>query len=323
MSRPTFPHSILEFQARFPDEGACWDYLFECRWPDGFACPKCGGVAYWALRSRRLLECTSCGHQVSITAGTVMHRTRTPLLMWFWAAYLVSTATPGISARQLGRQLGLTRYDTAWTILHKLRRAMVAAERTKLAGAVEVDEFEIGGVEHGRKSGRSSMAKAVHCVIACEVRGTGSGRIRIETITDASGETLCGFVARNVEPGSTIHTDGWQGYAPLRNQGYQWRPKSQRAAKRLGDTEPVMPRAHRAVSNLKAWIHGTHRGFSAEHAQTYLDEYVFRYNRRRTPMAAFQTLLGLSTSHTPTTRAQIIGGGPGADSPHQLRQDLS
>lgn len=252
------------------------------------------------------MQCAGCDYQVSLTAGTVLHKSRLPLRVWFWAAYLVSTVTPGISAAQLQRQLGLSRYDTAWTMLHKLRRAMVNAERSKLAAEVEVDEFELGGRESGRKGGRSNQAKAIKCIIAVEVRGKGSGRIRLETITDATADSLCGFVERTVEAGAIVHTDGWSSYKPLAKRGYDHRPRSQRKAKRVGDKAPVMPRAHRAISNLKAWVQGTHRWFSNEHTQVYLDEFTFRYNRRRTPMAAFQTLLGLASVHEATNRADIV-----------------
>lgn len=139
--RPDFPRSILEFQARFADEEACRRYLFESRWPDGFRCPRCGGGSAGEQPKRRLWECRECGHQTSVTAGTVMHGTRTSLQVWLWAAYLVATHHPGISAVQLQRQLGIGRYETAWLVLHKLRRAMVAPERTLLRGSVEVDEF--------------------------------------------------------------------------------------------------------------------------------------------------------------------------------------
>lgn len=312
MARPSFPRTILEFQARFADERACLEYLFECRWPDGFACPRCGGRSAWPIRGRGLWECAGCRYQVSLTAGTVLHKTHTPLHLWFWAAYLMATATPGISASQLQRQLGLTRHETAWAMLHKLRLAMVNPERALLAGEVEVDECEVGGVEHGRRSGRSSTARAASVAVAVEVRGAGSGRVRMRVIPDASGVTLAGFVAENVEPGAIVHTDGWMGYAPLRKRGYDWRPRSQRAAKRSGDADPVMPRVHRAISNLKSWLRGTHRSVSSAHLQAYLDEFTFRYNRRRTPMAAFQTLLGLQSRQAPTTYRQIIAAGPHA-----------
>ena len=132
MARPDFPRSIVEFQRRFPDDAACLEYLAASRWPDGFRCPACGGERSWLLARRHLWECVACGHQASVTAGTVLHRTRLPLALWFWAAYLVSTHTPGISALQLRRQLGIARYETAWMMLHKLRRAMVAREREPL-----------------------------------------------------------------------------------------------------------------------------------------------------------------------------------------------
>jgi transposase-like protein len=313
MSRPDFPRTIVEFQARFVDEQSCLDYLFQCRWPDGFRCPRCQGREAWPVSSRRLWQCTACGYQASLTAGTVLHKTRTPLQLWFWAAYLMSTGTPGTSALQLQRQLGLSRYQTAWTMLQKLRRAMVDPERTPLTGEVDVDECEVGGVEQGRRSGRSLRAKAAEVIVAVEVRGQGSGRIRMRIIPEASGQSLCGFVHDTVAPAAIVHTDGWDGYRPLARAGYDHRPRCQRAAKRTGDTEPVMPRVHRAISNLKSWLRGTHRFVSKEHLQAYLDEFVFRYNRRRSPKSAFQSLLGLESHQQPMTYRQIVAHGPHAE----------
>lgn len=311
MSRPDFPRTILEFQARFGDEKACLDYLVECRWPEGYVCPRCRGRSAWPVAARGLWECAACGYQVSLTAGTVLHKTHTALHLWFWAAYLMTTGTPGISARQLQRQLGLSRYETAWTMLHKLRRAMVNPERTLLTGEVEVDECEVGGPEIGRRGGRSLAARAAQVVVAVEVRGQGSGRVRMKVIHDASGDTLTGFVMDTVAPGTTVHTDGWMGYAPLAKKGYTHRPRSQRAAKKAGDPDPVLPRVHRAISNLKTWLRGTHRSVGNEHLQVYLDEFTFRYNRRGTPMAAFQSLLGLGTTQAPTTYRQITAHDQG------------
>ncbi|MGY2746675.1 ribosomal protein L37AE/L43A/transposase-like protein [Arthrobacter sp. UYCu723] len=248
MSRPDFPKTILEFQARFGDEQACLGYLFECRWPDGYSCPRCKGESAWPVAARGLWECAACRYQVSLTAGTVLHKTHTALHLWFWAAYLMTTGTPGISARQLQRQLGLSRYETAWTMLHKLRRAMVNPERTLLTGEVEVDECEVGGPEVGRRGGRNLTARAAQIVVAVEVRGQGSGRVRMKVIPNASGDTLGTFVTDTVAPGAIVHTDGWMGYVPLRNKGYDHRPRSQRAAKRAGDPDPVLPRVHRAPS---------------------------------------------------------------------------
>ena len=290
----------MDFQERFATEAACLDYLAASRWPEGFACPGCGGRRAWVLERRHLWECAECHLQTSVTAGTVMHGTRTPLRGWFWAAYLVATHHPGISAKQLQRQLGLSRYETAWLILQKPRRAMVAPEREPLKGEVEVDEFFLGGLEEGQKGGRQRGRKAL-CGIAIEVRGQGSGRLRLAVLPDASGDSLGGFVQATIAKGAIVHTDGWSGYLGLSKLGYDHRRRSQL----IEPGEQLLPRAHRAVSNLKAWLHGTHRGVGDPHLQVYLDEYVFRHNRRRTPMAAFQTLLGLGSYHSPTTYAEM------------------
>lgn len=304
MARPSFPRTIVEFQERFSDDAACLDYLAASRWPDGYRCPVCGGERSWVLERRHLWECTACHHQVSVTAGTVMHKTKTPLRLWFWAAYLVATHTPGISAKQLQRQLGLSRYETAWLMLQKLRRAMVAPERTPLRGEIEVDEGFVGGVDARRRSGRDRVGKQL-VAVAVEVRGAGSGRLRLAALPDASGSSLGGFVAANVAMGAIVHTDGWRGYRSLPGLGYDHRPVAQHW--RTKERQVILPRAHRALSNLKTWLQGTHRGASTKHLQVYLDEFVFRHNRRRVPMAAFQTLLGLGALHEPTTYREITG----------------
>jgi len=291
----------LEFQERFATEEACRDYLFASRWPEGFVCPGCGGGRAGGETRRRLWICTACGQQTSVTAGTVMHGTRTSLRAWFWAAYLVATHHPGISAKQLQRQLGLSRYETAWLILQKLRRAMVAPERTPLTHEVEIDEFFLGGHEAGLKGGRQRGKKAL-VGVAIEVRGHGSGRLRLAVLPDASGPSLLDFTQATTTPGAIVHTDGLQSYRVLAKHGYEHRRRPQTAAT---PGERLLPRAHRAISNLKAWMDGTHRGVSDQHLPVYLDEYVFRHNRRVTPMAAFQTLLGLGALHEPTTYRQI------------------
>ncbi len=246
-----------------------------------------------------------------MTAGTVLHRTRTPLHLWFWAAYLVTTATPGISALQLQRQLGLKRYETSWTMLHKLRRAMVNPEREPLTGAVEVDECFVGGHEAGLRGGRQHGVKAL-VVVAVEVRGAGSGRVRLQVVDDASADTLCEFVTDSIAAGATVHTDGWQGYKRLARLGFDHQPRSQRAHRLLGeDPDEILPRVHRVISHLKTWLQGTHRGVSEQHLQVYLDEFTFRFNRRRTPMAAFQRVLGLGAQLEPTTYEKVLAEGPG------------
>jgi transposase-like protein len=302
--RPDFPRTLSEFQIRFSTEEACRRYLVASRWPDGYRCPRCQHPEAYPVAGRELFQCRSCRYQVSVTAGTVMHRSRTSLRDWFWAAYLVTTHTPGFSALQLQRQLGLARYETAWTVLHKLRRAMVRPERDRIAGPVEVDEAYVGGLEEGRGGGRKRESSKAIVVAAVEVRGRGSGRVRLGVVGDVSGLALVGFVESAVAPGSVVITDGWQGYAPLRAHGYDHRPTTQGG----GKNAPILfPRVHRVFSHLKTWLLGTHRGVSRRHLPHYLDEFVFRFNRRRTPMAAFQSLLGLTAQHAPTTYDALYG----------------
>jgi transposase-like protein len=297
VGRPDFPKSLKEFQARFRDEEGCRQYLAACRWPEGFRCGQCGPTGAFELPQRRLWQCKACGRQVSVTAGTVLHRTRVPLTVWFWAAYLVTTHTPGLSAVQLQRQLGVS-YETAWALLHKLRRAMVNPEREPLKDRVEVDETYLGGPEAGLKGGRQLRDKAL-VVGAVEVRGRAAGRVRLQVVPDASARSLTGFVRRIVTPGAVIFTDRWQGYASLPDLGYPHRPRTQGPPDRAGK---LLPHIHRVFGNLKTWLGGTHHGVGHDHLQAYLEEFAFRFNRRRTPMAAFQTLLGLASGvHGPTT----------------------
>jgi len=302
MPRPDFPKTLPEFQRQFSEESACRAYLAASRWPEGYRCRQCGHPEAFDLPRRHLMQCKQCGLQTSVTAGTVLHRTRTPLTDWFWAAYLVATHTPGISALQLQRQLGMKRYETAWTMLHKLRRAMVAPHREALRGTVEVDETYIGGPKPGKR-GRGASGKSL-VVGAVEDRGEAAGRIRLQLIPNFTGKTLAAFIEANVEHGATIKTDGLEGYEALAKGHYRHVPRIQGAGEM---STKWLPHIHRVFSNLKTWLAGTHHGVDPKHLQAYLGEFVFRYNRRRTPMAAFQTLLGLGTHLEPTTYNGLYG----------------
>ncbi len=240
-----------------------------------------------------------------MTAGTVLHRTKTPLTHWFWAAYLVATHTPGLSAVQLQRQLGLARYETAWLILHKLRGAMVRPSREPLSGIVEVDEAYLGGTARGRQGGRALGFKTL-VAGAVEARGEGSGRIRLQVVADATAASLESFVRGNVAQGSTVRTDGWTGYKHLREAGFSHQRKVQGVPERAG---VILPRIHRVFGNLQTWLRGTHHGVSGKHLQAYLDEFTFRFNRRQQPMAAFQSLLGLGAGQQPVTYDSLTGPG--------------
>jgi transposase-like protein len=300
---------MREFQRQFAGEAACQDYLATCRWPDGFACPRCGHPRGYRLMEQRRWQCVACRYQVSLTAGTILHNTKTPLTVWFWAAYLAVTDKRGISALLLQRQLGLRRYETAWMLLHKLRRAMVNAAREPLHGEVEMDDTWVGGPQAGLRGSRQLKGrKAAIVVVAVENRDGVSGRIRMAVISDFKQTTMIDFVKQHVSPGSTVHTDGLKGFEDLRAADVTHVARTQplRSALRKG-TPSVVPLADRAIGNLQQWLIGTYHGVSKAQLQVYLDEFVFRHNRRRQPMAAFQTLLGLGTGRAPTPYRQIRG----------------
>ncbi len=301
MARPGFPRTLAEFQGRFASVHECQRYLADSRWPEGYACPRCEHRRAYLIEHRHLYECAACGYQVSLTAGTVMHKTRTPLSQWFWAARLLTTLTPGMSALQLQRQLGLRSYQTAWALCHKLRAGMVRPDRERLRGTVEVDETYIGGPEHGKR-GRGAAGKTL-VAGAVEDRGDVVGRVRLQVIPDASAKTLTAFVEAHVEPGGTIKTDGLSAYEALDPKHYRHRPRVQGDRERASQ---VLPHIHRVFSNLKTWLKGTHHGVDPKHLQAYLNEFTFRYNRRRTPMAAFQTILGIGSHIKAPTYKELV-----------------
>jgi transposase-like protein len=224
------------------------------------------------------MQCQQCGHQTSVTAGTIFQDTRKPLVDWFRAMYWLASQKNGASALGLQRVLGLGSYKTAWTWLHKFRRAMVRPGRDRLTGRVEVDETYLGGLEEGVR-GRQTERKSL-IVIAAQEDGPGIGRIRMKRIPDASADSLMPFVREAIEPGSTVHTDGWVGYDPLEGIGYGHDITFLKGKKE--SASDLMPQVHRIASLLKRWILGTHQGaVSHEHLEYYLDEFTFRFNRRR------------------------------------------
>jgi len=310
VARPAFPKSLREFQRQFATEEACAEYLAASRWPDGFVCPRCGQTRAYALAGRRRWQCASCRYQTSVTAGTVLHNSKTPLTTWFWAAYLMTTDKRGLSALLLQRQLGIGRYETAWMILHKLRRAMVNVAREPLHGEVELDETWVGGVQAGLKGSRQLRGrKAALVLVAVERHGRGCGRVRMEVIPDFRAATIKGFATRQIAPGTTIYTDGLPSFEVLGASGYTHVPRAQPLPLQLRQgVKSVVPLADRMIGNLQSWLVGTYHGVSRGQLQVYLDEFVFRTNRRREPRAAFQTLLGLGSSRGPTAYDQIRHG---------------
>ena len=250
-------------------------------------------------------ECAGCGRRTSPMAGTAMHRSHMSIQEWFWTAYLVTTHTPGLSAKQLERQIGC-QYRTAWFMLHRLRRAMVNDARSRLAGTVEADETIIGGPVKGKRgrgvtdlTTNTLVFGAVEVICYADRQGETAekaGRIRLATAANANEESIGKFLMQNIEKGATIQTDGWKGYSKTALSPYHHRQTPGIKASHI----------HRAFGNLKTWLNGTHHGVDPKYLQTYLDEFVFRFNRRQTPMAAFQTLLGIAANKTPRTLTDMI-----------------
>ena len=303
-----YPRTVAELEARFHSEQACREYLFPLRWPGGFRCPRCGSGKAWRVRSG-LWQCAGCGRQTSVTAGTIFQDTHTRLTAWFPAMWWMTTPKNGVSALGLQRVLGLGSYQTAWAWLHKLRRAMVRPGRDRLAGEVEVDEAYVGGREGGKR-GRQAGKKAL-IVVAAQEAGQGTGGIRMRRIADASAANLLPFVQDSIEPGSIVHTDAGVGYESLGWSGYRHGTSPHRKAEK--SPSDLLPRVHRVIALLKQWLLGTHQGaVRFDHLDYYLDEFTFRFNRRRSRSRGklFFRLLQQAVAVEPATYASIIRTAP-------------
>jgi len=296
-----YPKNLAEFDRFFSNEAACELFLEKVRWPQGFVCPKCLHAAEpW--RSARGILCPKCRHRAYVTAGTIFEGTRKPLKLWFIAAWEVVGHKYGTNALNIQRMLGLASYKTAWAWLHKFRRAMVRPGRDRLRGIVEIDESYVGGAQEGsigRDSGRPIVAIAVE--LTDDDRAL--GRVRLKRIPDVTGESLRSFVAEAVEPGSSVLTDGWAGYARLPQLGYDHVVINQSASPYPAHV--LMPAVHLVASLLQRWLMGTYHGaVSDEQLNYYLDEFTFRFNRRKSRSRGllFYRLIeqAVHTDHTPT-----------------------
>jgi len=305
-----YPGTFQDFDQWFSTEHACLEFIAKLRWPEGFICPGCGEKAIKpSLMGRGLFLCRKCKRQTSITSGTLFHGSHKPLRTWFLTIWFVTSQKHGASALGLKRTLGLGSYDTAWSWLHKLRRAMVRSGRDQLTGEVEVDETYVGGVG-SKVRGRGAKRKAI-VAIAAEVRGRGSGRIRMAKIPDLSAPSLRRFVSDNVQRGAVLRTDAWTGYNGIEVMGYK------HIVTNISDTgDPahvVMPRVHRVASLLGRWWLGIHQGaIRPSHLDYYLDEFTFRFNRRTSKARGllFYRLMEQAIDCNPVPRKMIVGGQP-------------
>jgi len=304
-----YPRSVGEFQSWFGTDEDCLDYLEWLRWPRGFVCPCCAYAGGWEIADGRF-KCAACGSRTSVTAGTLFDRRRTPLTVWFAACWMFASQKDGISAMNLARSLEIGSYQTAWAMLHRLRTVLVRPGRERLAGTVEVDETYIGGDELGLRGGRAKGKKAL-VGVAVEIKEPrGYGRCRMAILDDASGDSLLPFVTDHVEPGATVITDAWQGYRGLSALDYLHDRRSQRAARARGeDPGELLPGVHLVASLAKRWLLGTHQGAVEEdHLGQYLNEFAFRFNRRRSRSRGlvFYRVLELAVAHDPVRYRQLV-----------------
>jgi len=334
-NQPT-PKSLPDFQRLFPDEQACRTYLYSARFPDGFKCPYCKeiGTPYRFQNYPNMLRCRSCHRNTRLTAGTIMQKSQVPLNTWFWGAFLVTSLTPGLSALQFQKMIGLNRYETAFNMLHKLRAAMVRPERDCIGGnwPVELDETYVGGETQGEGRGKHHKTLVGGIVEVRPRKGISgrdpnlpsgqrpqhrgghgrsfiAGRLRLQVLPNRSQETLEPFVQANVRSGSEVRTDGWTGYDNLHKLGYRHRPVAIQGDQ--AKTEQHLPMIHIVFGNLDTWLLGTHHGVSAKHLQNYLNEFVFRFNRRFWPMAAFDSVLKIASHVKAPTNMEFyddVGG---------------
>jgi transposase-like protein len=317
--------SLAEFQAEFANEAACAEFLIRYRWPAGFICPACQGCRAARLRSRAYtFECLGCGRQTSVTAGTILHRTKLPLTTWFWTAHLIATHSNGISALQLANQIGV-KEEAAWLLLHKFRAAMADRERKPLHGVVEIDQteipFRVNNNSAGPPDGRIVIIGAVEIVdrdtgdapktdFNRPYRNTRPRRVRLAVIQDETQSSIHAFVRENIAPGTTLLTDGHTSYLGLNEGAAAERyVLDQRVVGKMA-AHLVLYWIHRVFSLMKRWGMGTFHGFRAPHLDRYLEEYAFRFNRRYWRRASFERILGLAADHAPHGYAAVVGRQP-------------
>ena len=300
-----FPTTIFEFQEQFPSEEACWEYLRRLRWPRGFRCPRCGHAGSYFLGKRRLEQCVGCRYQASVTAGTIFHRTRLPLRVWFVAIFFVARHKQGISALQLQRDTGIGSYETAWTLLHKLRSALFPDPARRLTGLVEADETYVGAPHERGKRGGREMGRKVLVGAAVENRGPRAGAARMAVLEGITFEDDIGPFVRGMIDArrAVVRTDGLRSYQPLPEVGVR---HDRRLQADRADSVKHLPWSHVLFSNLKSWLRGTFHGVSKKHMPRYLDEFTYRLNQRWDELALFGSVLARAVVSPPLPYVRLV-----------------
>jgi transposase-like protein len=290
--------SLFEFQQRFHSEEACQEHLFNMRWPDGFSCPRCGCKKYYLISKRRLYQCQGCSYQASLTAGTIFHKTRTPLKKWFWAIFLVANDKRGYSALALMNSINVS-YPTAWLMLHKIRAAMSNRDQLyQLTGLVQLDDAFFGGPDG--LQGRGTDKTPVYIAVSTDNDGKPL-YVKMKAVEIINKDTALEFAAQAISKGCTIITDGYTAYPQLKSQGFT----HERILSSEPEAEEKFRWVHTLISNAKAFIAGTFHGLDKKHLQVYLDEFCYRFNRRKWRSQLFNRLLQACISGPITTYAEL------------------
>lgn len=290
--------TLFEFQSHFYSEEDCFNYLVHQRWPNGFTCPRCKHTDAYKITTRKLFQCKKCRYQVSVTAGTVFHKLRHSLRTLFWAVYLVSTTKKGISALELKRKLGFKSYQTAWLLLHKIRKSMDSAHTIVINANVEVDETYVGGSSEGTRGRGAAHKKLV--AVALETNGSYIGNVVFQHVQNASNDQLCTFVKEHVNKGVSVTTDGFKSYFSLKND-------YKHIVNIRNNEDKNLRNIHIIISNLKSWLKGIFNRYPAKHIQCYLNEFVFRFNLRFQLENIFNILLGKCINSKTITYAELSG----------------
>jgi transposase-like protein len=291
--------SLLEFNQRFPSQKECIEHLFNLRWPNGFICPRCNSPQYGFHSGRFLYQCKDCRYQASLTAGSVMHKTRTPLMVWFWTIFMVACDKRGHSALSISKELKIS-YWIAWTLLQKIRRAMAEQDRRyKLKGIVELDDAYWGDKDKGKKRGRGTTQSKVLVAVSTDTQKEHAGFVKMEVVKKLNQDTVSKFVKENIEPGSKIQTDDLNIYNALADLGVEHEQYP------LVSGEKPLPWVHIIISNAKTFCLGTYHRFGRKHLQAYLDEFCYRFNRRFWEDQLFDRLLTACTNCESTTYAEL------------------
>lgn len=308
--------SWLIFQEEFQNEEDCYAWLYKTRWPRGFVCPECGGTEYWLISTQqRLYKCRNCRNRVSLTSGTIFHKTRTPLLKWFMLIFRMATSKTGVSINEMARELEIKDYKTVWTMAHKVRKAMADRDaQYTLAGLVEIDESFFGPSFSGKR-GRGTEKKELVIVAVSVWKGKEGeerpGFAHAFVAENAEAETIENILKRldvsvvEIEPLiNAIRSDGWRSYQTVskklgivHNRAVLRDPK---------DSMKLLPWTHKIIANAKAVFAGPHRGVSRKHLQGYLSEVCYRFNRRFWGREVFHRLLFACASTSTITRDELM-----------------